>query len=298
MQDERGLTMARIRTLKPEFWADEKLSPLSPIDRLVFIGLISQADDAGRLVDNVRLIDGLLFPCTDDTCRDSLDTLARLSRVTRYRSASGQRILQIANWPTHQHVDRPSKYVLPGPAPEVAGATHVTKHSRESRETIAIPSRDTRAPIPDPRSGIIDPRSPIPDPTTSPPVSPPKRRTAARAALTQSTDGEWNEIRGAYPARSGGQGWTEAEQRYRRHRARGVPHAEILEGVQRYAAYVRETEKEGTDFVKQAATFLGPGCHWKEAYAAPSENGRAPATMADALESDAAFAAWAAENME
>ena len=41
--------MARIRTIKPEFWTDEKLAPLSPICRLTFLGLVSMADDAGRL---------------------------------------------------------------------------------------------------------------------------------------------------------------------------------------------------------------------------------------------------------
>ena len=61
--------------IKPEFWQDEKLAPLTPVDRLVFLGLISQADDAGRLVDSVRMLDGLLFPYTDDSSVESLETL-------------------------------------------------------------------------------------------------------------------------------------------------------------------------------------------------------------------------------
>ena len=122
--------MARIRTIKPEFWGDEKLAPLAPIDRLVFLGLISMADDAGRLVDNIKAIDGFLFPESDDSSRDSLDILARLSRVFRYESDSGQGIIQVANWLKHQKVDRPSRYVLPPP-----------------RENVASISRDTRAPI-------------------------------------------------------------------------------------------------------------------------------------------------------
>lgn len=107
--------MARIRTIKPEFWADEKLAPLPPVDRLVFLGLISQADDAGRLVDNPRLIDGLLFPETEDSSRESLETLERLGRVTRYVSDSGQKIIQVTNWSSHQRVQKPSPHVLPPP---------------------------------------------------------------------------------------------------------------------------------------------------------------------------------------
>lgn len=53
--------MARIRTIKPEFWSDEKLSPLAPIDRLTFLGLISMADDYGRVHDARRLSSGLII---------------------------------------------------------------------------------------------------------------------------------------------------------------------------------------------------------------------------------------------
>lgn len=148
--------MPRIRSLKPEFWTDEKLAPLDPTTRLVFLGLISHADDAGRLVDSVKLLDGLIFPATDDSCREALDTLARLSRVSRYASASGQALIQITNWTKHQKVDHPSAYNLPAqsktakadkPATDAVLATP----SRESRETLA------------PRSSIIDHLSSIND---------------------------------------------------------------------------------------------------------------------------------------
>lgn len=106
--------MSRIRTLKPEFWQDEKMAPLDPLTRLVFLGLISLADDAGRLVDNVKAIDGQLFPDTDDSARQALDTLAEIGRIERGLSASGQRIIQLVNWSKHQKIDKPNfKSALP-----------------------------------------------------------------------------------------------------------------------------------------------------------------------------------------
>lgn len=108
--------MPRIRTIKPEFWSDEKLAKCDPLTRLVFLGLISQADDAGRLIDSVKLIDGALFPATDDSCKDALQTLASLARILRYESESGQGIIQIIGWPKHQKVEHPSRYVLPAPS--------------------------------------------------------------------------------------------------------------------------------------------------------------------------------------
>ena len=42
--------MARIRTVKPDIWTDEKFVELSPLARLLFIGLWNFADDEGREV--------------------------------------------------------------------------------------------------------------------------------------------------------------------------------------------------------------------------------------------------------
>lgn len=137
--------MARIRTLKPEFWTDEKLALMPPLTRLVFLGLISQADDAGRLVDNVKLLDGMLFPYTDDTCREALDELSKMGRVIRYRSDSGQPLLQVANWEKHQKVQKPSKYTLPAPSEE-----RVQESSGDSPETPRrSPVSDLRPTTPD-----------------------------------------------------------------------------------------------------------------------------------------------------
>ena len=138
--------MARIRTIKPEFWIDEKLAPLEPIHRLVFLGLISQADDAGRLVDNARRLNGLLFPETEDCCRESLEILARLSRITRYTSESGQSLIQITNWDEHQRVDKPSKYTLPPPPPQGIAPQGHAESSGDPPEILSRLSRDALVP--------------------------------------------------------------------------------------------------------------------------------------------------------
>ena len=115
--------MARIRTLKPEFWQDEKLSPCDPLTRLVFLGLVSLADDAGRLVDNLRLIDAQIFPNTSDTAHEALMRLSRMGRIRRGVTASGQRIIEIANWSRHQKIQHPN---LKGSLPEIIEEQEVT----------------------------------------------------------------------------------------------------------------------------------------------------------------------------
>lgn len=134
--------VARIRTIKPEFWADEKLGPMDPLDRLVFLGLMSLADDAGRLIDSVKALDGALFPYTDDTCGPSLERLASASRIVRGTTASGQRVVQVANWDKHQRVDHPN---LLAALPEIAVAQEVTPPSRAAREKDRGSSRGARA---------------------------------------------------------------------------------------------------------------------------------------------------------
>lgn len=106
--------MARIRTIKPEFWTDEKLAPLSPICRLTFLGLVSMADDAGRLNDSVKLLDGLLFSETNDSVGDSLDELESIGVIQRGSTTNGKRVIQIVGWLKHQKIEKANlKSALP-----------------------------------------------------------------------------------------------------------------------------------------------------------------------------------------
>jgi hypothetical protein len=157
--------MARIRYVKPEFWSDEKMAPMRPLERLVFLGLICMADDKGRLVDNWKTIDGLLFPETDDSARESLEVLANAGRIIRYTSASGQKLIQLANWKRHQKVSNPSKYNLPAPLGEIDedvsddAPDDRTSLNGESHASLSRSSGDSRLPIIDHRPSTIDHRS-------------------------------------------------------------------------------------------------------------------------------------------
>jgi hypothetical protein len=140
--------MARIRTIKPEFWSDEKLSPMSAIDRLTFLGLISMADDYGRVQDNVKIIDAFVFPNSDDTVRESLANLSRMNRIVRGKSSSGMPIIEIVNWGRHQKVDKPQpKLALPAISVSSDLSTNSDNKKQGSnnvRESVANDSRGVR----------------------------------------------------------------------------------------------------------------------------------------------------------
>jgi hypothetical protein len=101
--------MARIRSVKPEFWADEKLAnAVSRDGRLLYIGLWNLADEHARLRGAARYIKGQLFPYDDDmtvTVVDALlDDLAAARKVMRYH-CDGDAYLFLPNLAKHQRLE-------------------------------------------------------------------------------------------------------------------------------------------------------------------------------------------------
>lgn len=80
----------------------------------------------------------------------------------------------------------------------------------------------------------------------------------------------------AYPKRLGANSKVDAFKAYRARIRTGSTHDQILEGVNRYAAYCRAQGSEGTEYVKMASTFLGPARHFEDAWAVERQRQSAP----------------------
>lgn len=120
--------MPRIRTVKPEFWADEKLAGMPRDARLLLIGLLNFADDDGRMRGSPMLIRAQVFPYDLDVNTESLlGILAEGSIIVRYE-VGGESYIWIRNFKKHQRIDHPSESVLPPPP---------RPHSVKPRRTIA-----------------------------------------------------------------------------------------------------------------------------------------------------------------
>ncbi|QGY29053.1 hypothetical protein [Pantoea cypripedii] len=78
----------------------------------------------------------------------------------------------------------------------------------------------------------------------------------------------------AYPKRAGGNPKQTAWKHWNARIREGINPADMLAGVQRYAAYISATGKTGTEYVKQAATFFGPDQHFAERWTAPTSQQR------------------------
>lgn len=107
--------MPRIRTVKPEFFLNEQLACLGYADRLLFIGLWTQADKSGRLEDRPLRLKAQLFPYDDLSVDESLGRLVNAGLIIRY-DGNSTRLIAIPTWEKHQrphHTEAESVYPAP-----------------------------------------------------------------------------------------------------------------------------------------------------------------------------------------
>lgn len=140
--------MARIRTIKPEFPQSESMGNVSREARLCFILLWTQADDAGRLRGNSRMLASLLYPYDDDAKHHMDGWLGELERqdcITRYVSG-GTTLIQVNAWLEHQKIDKPSPSKLPPPPAKSKPAPEPESPPiREDSRGFASPREDSVA---------------------------------------------------------------------------------------------------------------------------------------------------------
>lgn len=141
----------RIRTLKPEVWQDENVGDLSHGARLLFIGLITMADDDGRLRELPETIRGHVFP-HDGISKPKIERwlreVASAGMIVRYE-VDGREYVAFRQWSKHQKVDKGNESELPAP-PEFVDC------SSNDLRTVDDHSRPTR--------GRTDPVLSVPDP--------------------------------------------------------------------------------------------------------------------------------------
>ena len=102
--------MARIRTIKPEFWEDEKLAKLPVYARLLFIGTWNFADDNGALLANPVLMKSHIFPYEDigiSIISEWVDMLVENGMLIR-TTYNGKDYLVIRKFLIHQKINRKS----------------------------------------------------------------------------------------------------------------------------------------------------------------------------------------------
>ena len=141
--------MSRIRTIKPAFFLHEQLADLSPLHRLAFIGLWTQADREGRLEDRPKRLKAEVLPYDDCDFVALLNDLERGGFIERY-DAEGRALILIPKLGTHQrfhHKELAS--TLPGPGKQRSTTRRprtVNRHGRPVHES-SMPVHDAPDPV-------------------------------------------------------------------------------------------------------------------------------------------------------
>lgn len=220
--------MARIRSIKPEFFTSESMGAVSLGAERTFAGIWTIADDRGRLRDQAAVINGALWPLRPEhTAVDLESELGELERegvICRYTGCDGKRYLHVVNW-VHQRVEKPSRSRMPvcqrhrhddycgihdledcpPPALNPTGAVPAAPPAPDPEPDeipVAIPEPSPTIPgvLPEP-SGSLHPldlgsRNKDLGPRTTTTVTPPARRTERASPLSEAAFAEfWS----AYP---------------------------------------------------------------------------------------------------
>lgn len=107
--------MARIRTIKPEIWTDERLTECSLSARLLFIGMLNFSDDNGNQAYSAKRLKMQIFPADVIDTQPLLNELLAQGVIIEY-SVSDEKFLHIKGFRTHQVINRPSATRIPQPA--------------------------------------------------------------------------------------------------------------------------------------------------------------------------------------
>ncbi|MBS4048140.1 MAG: hypothetical protein KG075_17475 [Alphaproteobacteria bacterium] len=102
--------MARIRTIKPEFWKHEDLSALPEATHMLAAALLNYADDEGYFNANPKLITAELSPLREPSVsiQDSLKSLYEIGYLRLGHGEDGRRYGHIIEFTEHQRINRPT----------------------------------------------------------------------------------------------------------------------------------------------------------------------------------------------
>lgn len=102
--------MARIRTIKPEFWMHENLSALPEATHMLAAALLNHADDEGYFNANPGLIKAACSPLREPSVsiQESLNSLVSIGYIEIFSGTDGKRYGYVVKFDEHQRVNRPT----------------------------------------------------------------------------------------------------------------------------------------------------------------------------------------------
>ena len=156
--------MARIRSIKPEFWDSPSTARASAVARLAYIAMWNWADDYGRGTANLKELEGFIFPNDDvqklsgGDARCFRDVAAEVETCFEvlFYDHDGRPYYEIPAWDAHQRNERRAKQSrYPGPYDEGSTLTPLSSANLSSDEGGPDDARNVRRTVAEtPRTSV------------------------------------------------------------------------------------------------------------------------------------------------
>lgn len=99
--------MARIRSVHPGLWTDERFASVTPLARLLFIGIWTECDDAGSFEWSPIKLKMRLLPADNADAADLLAELESAGCIMSYES-DGRKLGAVRNFTKYQRPKKPN----------------------------------------------------------------------------------------------------------------------------------------------------------------------------------------------
>ncbi|RJQ39527.1 MAG: hypothetical protein C4555_03200 [Dehalococcoidia bacterium] len=106
--------MARIRSIKPDFWTDEKIVELSPLARLLFIGMWNFVDDYGRAEYSPKRLKMQILPADTADISALIGEIQGKKLITVYQ-VDNKEYFAVSKFTKHQKFDKRAGSKIPPP---------------------------------------------------------------------------------------------------------------------------------------------------------------------------------------
>ena len=237
--------MARIRTIKPEFFTSEDIVGMTPLARLFYVSLWCESDREGRLEWKPGTFKMRYLPGDECSVQELAAELIDKGLIVLYE-VGGKQYAEIPTFTEHQVINNRE---TPSTIPARSGDATFTRQSgvkAEGKEGKEGKGKEGRESL-----GAAAPANEI-----------------------------FEQAFAAFPKRFGGNPKPDALKSWNARIAEGVDPAEMLAGTMRYAEHNRIAGKVGTEFVMQAVRFFGKSKHYAEPWAVEPPAARASRSTA------------------
>jgi hypothetical protein len=276
--------MARIRTIKPEFFRHEELQDIEIANpgkyvMLVFAGLWGHCDSKGRFEYRPRQLKLDILPFLSFDMSETLQILCNSRLVERYEVAgkeygfipsfekhqrlSGKESSEGEKYPSIEKADKEATGKQRGSNGEAVekfkNFTNVQEREREEEG-----NRNMEMEGGCKGETMSDPE---PEPHAEPPTKP---KAARSRSLDCDNDQDFAEFWQQYPKRHGTDSKAAAYRCWAARIRDGCGPGTMILGAQRYAAHCDAKGITGTEYVMQAARFIGRDRHFENDWRKPN----------------------------